>query len=104
MNSMIGSTLEMTPRTWLCLVRSIPAIVAMVASGWGHPLVAGSCLVIAVWADACAGWCARRAGWGQTPAGIQIEGLVDCCSFVVVPAAFVVSVCQRRELTPAIVV
>jgi len=91
----------MTPRMWLCLARSLPAIVALTVSAGGSALP-GVCLVLAVWADACAGWVARRAGWSQSPAGVALEGLVDCVSFVAEPAAFVASLCPRRELVPAL--
>jgi len=95
---------EMTPRSWASLARTVPGIVALVLSGLGNSFAAGCCLVLAVWADAIAVWCARRAGWRDTPTVVRLEALVDCVSFVAAPAALVASLCHRVEVTPAIVV
>lgn len=97
-------TFEMTRRAWLSLARLLPGILVLVSSALGQPWMASSCLVIAVWADAVAGWCARRAHWSQTPSGIQIEALVDCICFVAAPAAFAMCVCPRPELAIAIAI
>jgi phosphatidylserine synthase len=94
----------MNAGAWLSLVRSLPGIAALIFSTWGDPLVAGSCLVGAVWADAIGGWCARRADWRLTSFGTQVENLADCFCFVAAPAAFVACICRHREVAAPIAV
>jgi phosphatidylserine synthase len=92
----------MSRRAWLCLARVIPGVAALLASMQGRLLIAGLCLVSAVWADVIVVWIARRKGWRESVAAIQIENLTDFFCFVAVPAAFAFAVCRNQYLAFAI--
>lgn len=79
---------------WLILLRLLPGAVAIPFALYGRFLVAGICLVLAVWADVLVGGLARRRGWPRRVEHREVEGLVDCCSFVVAPVFFVLIQCH----------
>ena len=95
---------QMSARVWLSMARSLPGILSLAFSGLSRPALAGWSLVVAVWADAAAGWLARRLGSASTASSGQMDGVVDCLCFVAAPACFAMCTSPRRELAPAIVV
>lgn len=97
-------TFVMTPRGWATLGRCVPALVAVPATGTGRPLVAATALVLAVWSDVLVVQIARRFHWPATLSTGQLDALVDCVSFVAVPAMCVLALVPGWTLLAGVLV
>ncbi len=72
-------------------LRGVPGLIAIAAAALHSLLIAGVALVLAVWADALAGWIARRCSLSKTPSVTTTELLVDLVCFIWAPAQFVLA-------------
>lgn len=87
-------------RTACTLARATPGVVALWSAVRAMVPAASVSLLVAVWADAAAGWAARRARWEQGPYAPHLDELVDLLDFVAAPAALAIAVAHEPVALP----